>query len=167
MLALPDYLYFDFPYTRNPRERGYYWGSQATDEYKVFSLAPENLPQNAEVFGDRDGNPFEVTSAGAAPSIEGIQGQAWGEVMRNGQLLEYMVYPRLLALAERAWHKADWELPYAAGVRYKLGDTHHVDTAALERDWAGFATVLKQRELPKLERAGIGYRKPTFTLTGE
>ncbi|MBF3542581.1 hypothetical protein ISG10_33595, partial [Burkholderia pseudomallei] len=44
---------------------------------------------------------------------------------------------------------------------------HHVDTAALERDWAGFATVLKQRELPKLERAGIGYRKPTFTLTGE
>ncbi|MCD4521467.1 beta-N-acetylhexosaminidase [Burkholderia pseudomallei] len=167
VLALPDYLYFDFPYTRNPRERGYYWGSQATDEYKVFSLAPENLPQNAEVFGDRDGNPFEVTSAGAAPSIEGIQGQAWGEVMRNGQLLEYMVYPRLLALAERAWHKADWELPYAAGVRYKLGDTHHVDTAALERDWAGFATVLKQRELPKLERAGIGYRKPTFTLTGE
>ncbi|MCS6492626.1 beta-N-acetylhexosaminidase, partial [Burkholderia thailandensis] len=71
------------------------------------------------------------------------------------------------ALTECAWTKADWELPYGAGVRYKLGDTHHVDTAALGRDWAGFATVLKQRELPKLERAGIGYRKPTFTLTGE
>ncbi|RQP36450.1 family 20 glycosylhydrolase [Burkholderia ubonensis] len=167
MLALPDYLYFDFPYTLNPRERGYYWGSHATDEYKVFSLAPENLPQNAEVMGDRDGNPFEVTSAGPAPRLEGIQGQAWGEVMRNDRLLEYMVYPRLLALAERAWHKADWELPYAAGVRYKLGDTHHVDTAALQRDWAGFATLLQQRELPKLERAGIGYRKPTFTLTNE
>ncbi|OJA95275.1 family 20 glycosylhydrolase [Burkholderia ubonensis] len=167
VLALPDYLYFDFPYTLNPRERGYYWGSHATDEYKVFSLAPENLPQNAEVMGDRDGNPFEVTSAGPAPRLEGIQGQAWGEVMRNDRLLEYMVYPRLLALAERAWHKADWELPYAAGVRYKLGDTHHVDTAALQRDWAGFATLLQQRELPKLERAGIGYRKPTFTLTNE
>ncbi|KWD80103.1 family 20 glycosylhydrolase [Burkholderia ubonensis] len=167
VLALPDYLYFDFPYTLNPRERGYYWGSHATDEYKVFSLAPENLPQNAEVMGDRDGNPFEVTSAGPAPRLEGIQGQAWGEVMRNDRLLEYMVYPRLLALAERAWHKADWELPYAAGVRYKRGDTHHVDTAALQRDWAGFATLLQQRELPKLERAGIGYRKPTFTLTNE
>ncbi|MET5011934.1 beta-N-acetylhexosaminidase, partial [Burkholderia pseudomallei] len=59
------------------------------------------------------------------------------------------------------------ELPYAAGVRYKLGDTHHVDTAAVERDWAGFSTVLKQSELPKVERAGIGYRKPKFTLTGE
>ncbi|MBY4830838.1 family 20 glycosylhydrolase [Burkholderia dolosa] len=167
VLALPDYLYFDFPYTLNPRERGYYWGSQATDEYKVFSLAPENLPQNAEVIGDRDGNAFEVTGTGAAPRIEGIQAQAWGEVMRNDTFLEYMVYPRLLALAERAWHRADWELPYTAGVRYKRGDTHHVDTAALQRDWAGFATLLKQRELPKLDRAGIGYRKPTFTVTGE
>lgn len=165
VLALPDYLYFDFPYTLNPRERGYYWGSQATDEYKVFSLAPENLPQNAEVMGDRDGNAFEATGTGPAPRIEGIQGQAWGEVMRNDTFLEYMVYPRLLALAERAWHRADWELPYAAGVRYKRGDTHHVDTAALQRDWAGFATLVVQRELPKLDRAGIGYRKPSFTVT--
>ncbi|WP_137962463.1 family 20 glycosylhydrolase [Burkholderia sp. 4M9327G5] len=165
VLALPDYLYFDFPYTLNPRERGYYWGSHATDEYKVFSLAPENLPQNAEVMGDRDGNAFEVTGTGPAPRIEGMQGQAWGEVMRNDTFLEYMAYPRLLALAERAWHRADWELPYAAGVRFKRGDTHHVDTAALQRDWAGFATLLTQRELPKLDRAGVGYRKPTFTLT--
>lgn len=167
VLTLPDYLYFDFPYTLNPRERGYYWGSHATDEYKVFSFAPENLPQNAELFGDRNGNPFEVTGTGGAPRIEGMQGQAWGEVMRNDRLLEYMVYPRLLALAERAWHKADWELPFVAGVSYKLGATHHIDMAALDLDWAGFATVLKERELPKLERAGIGYRKPTFTLTGE
>ena len=167
VLALPDYLYFDFPYTLNPHERGYYWGSHATDEYKVFSFAPENLPQNAEVFGDRNGAPFSVTSTGDAPRIHGMQGQAWGEVMRNDRLLEYMVYPRLLALAERAWHEADWELPYTAGVTYELGVTHHVDVAALNRDWAGFATVLKARELPKLARAGIGYRQPTFTLTGE
>ncbi|HTH76467.1 MAG TPA: beta-N-acetylhexosaminidase, partial [Trinickia sp.] len=80
--------------------------------------------------------------------------------------LEYMVYPRLLALAERAWHKADWELPYAAGVSFELGVTHHVNMPALNSDWAGFATVLMQRELPKLARAGIGYRQPTFTLTG-
>ena len=89
---------------------------------------------------------FEVTGTGA-PRIEGMQGQAWGEVMRNDTFLEYMAYPRLLALAERAWHRADWELPYAAGVRFRRGDTHHVDTAALQRDWAGFATLLTQREL--------------------
>lgn len=50
-------------------------------------------------------------------------------------------------------------------MRFKRGDTHHVDIAALQRDWAGFATLLTQRELPKLDRAGVGYRKPTFTLT--
>lgn len=66
VLALPDYLYFDFLYSLDQRERGYYWGSHGTDAFKAFSLAPDNLPQNAEIMGDRDGQPFSVTSAGAA-----------------------------------------------------------------------------------------------------
>ncbi|AVK72193.1 beta-N-acetylhexosaminidase [Cupriavidus necator] len=158
VLALPDYLYLDFPYTRDAHERGYYWASQATDSYKVFSLAPDNLPQNAEVMPDRDGQPFELKSTGPAARIEGLQGQAWGEIMRTDQQFEYMVYPRLLALAERAWHRARWERPYREGERYKLGDTDHVDKSALASDWQGFASVVAQRELPKLKRAGVGYR---------
>ncbi|BAN23128.1 family 20 glycosylhydrolase [Caballeronia insecticola] len=154
VLALPDYLYFDFPYSLDQHERGYYWGSHATDSFKTFSLAPDNLPQNAEIMADRDGVPFEVTSAGPAPHIEGIQGQAWAEVMRNDQQFEYMVYPRVLALAERAWHRAAWELPYRDGERFKLGDTNKVDKAALAQDWAGFMSVVQNRELPKLTRAG-------------
>jgi len=160
ILALPDYLYFDFPYTLDPHERGYYWGSRATDSFKTFSLAPDNLPQNAEVMPDREGKPFEVTSKGPAAHVYGMQGQAWAEVIRNDQQFEYMVYPRLLALAERAWHRADWERPYKEGERYKLGDTDLVDKLALARDWQGFASVVEQRELPKLKRAGIGYREP-------
>ncbi|SAL61764.1 beta-N-acetylhexosaminidase [Caballeronia peredens] len=154
VLALPDYLYFDFPYSFDQHERGYYWGSHGTDSFKTFSLAPDNLPQNAEIMADRDGNPFEVTSAGPAPRIAGIQGQAWAEVMRNDQQFEYMVYPRVLALAERAWHRAAWERPYRDGERYKLGDTDKVDKAALAQDWAGFMSVVQNRELPKLTRAG-------------
>ncbi|WP_321791114.1 family 20 glycosylhydrolase [Caballeronia sp. J97] len=158
VLALPDYLYFDFPYAFDQHERGYYWGSHGTDSFKTFSLAPDNLPQNAEIMADRDGNPFEVTSAGPAPHIEGIQGQAWAEVMRTDQQFEYMVYPRLLALAERAWHRAGWERPYVQGERYKLGDTDKVDKAALAQDWAGFMSVVQNRELPKLTRAGAVVR---------
>jgi len=154
VLALPDYLYFDFPYAFDQHERGYYWGSHGTDGFKTFSLAPDNLPQNAEIMADRDGNPFEVTSAGPAPRIEGIQGQAWAEVMRTDQQFEYMVYPRLLALAERAWHRAAWERPYAQGERYKLGETDKVDKAALAQDWASFLSVVQNRELPKLSRSG-------------
>jgi N-acetyl-beta-hexosaminidase len=51
---------------------------------------------------DREGKPFELTSTGPAARIDGMQGQAWGEIMRTDQQFEYMVYPRLLALAERA-----------------------------------------------------------------
>ena len=134
VLALPDYLYFDFPYALDPHERGYYWASRATDSYKTFTLAPDNLPQNAEVMPDREGKPFELTSTGPAARIDGMQGQAWGEIMRTDQQFEYMVYPRLLALAERAWHRANWERPYREGERYKLGETDHVDKLALARD---------------------------------
>ncbi len=158
VLALPDYLYFDFPYAFDQRERGYYWGSHATDSFKTFSLAPDNLPQNAEIMPDRDGKPFEVTSAGPAPRIEGIQGQAWAEVMRTDQQFEYMAYPRLLALAERAWHRAAWERPYVQGERYKLGDTDKVDKAALAADWAGFMSVVQNREMAKLTRSGAVVR---------
>lgn len=158
VLALPDYLYFDFPYSRDPHERGYYWGSRATDSFKAFSLAPDNLPQNAEVMPDRDGKPFELASKGPAPRIEGIQGQAWAEIMRTDQQFEYMVYPRLLALAERAWHRAEWERPYQEGERYKLGETDLVDKAALAADWHGFISVIEQRERTKLERAGVALR---------
>ncbi|OHX16335.1 family 20 glycosylhydrolase [Chromobacterium sphagni] len=160
VLALPDYLYFDFPYELNPREHGYYWASRDTDSYKVFSFAPDNLPQNAEVMPDRQGQPFAVSSSAAPAQYAGIQGQAWTEVMRTDQEFETMVYPRLLALAERAWHKAGWERPYTVGETYQLGVTHLVDKDALNRDWQQFAAVLGWREAPKLERAGIAYRLP-------
>jgi hexosaminidase len=113
---------------------------------------------------DREGKPFELTSKGPAARIEGMQGQAWAEIIRTDQQFEYMVYPRLLALAERAWHRAGWELPYREGERYKLGETDHVDKLALARDWQGFASVVEQRELVKLKRAGVGYRPQPLML---
>ncbi|UGA40600.1 chitobiase/beta-hexosaminidase C-terminal domain-containing protein [Chromobacterium haemolyticum] len=70
-----------------------------------------------------------------------------------------MAYPRLLALAERAWHRAGWERPYRQGERYQqLGVSHLVDRTALNRDWQQFAAVLGWREAAKLEGAGIGLR---------
>ncbi|UTH74572.1 family 20 glycosylhydrolase [Chromobacterium sp. IIBBL 290-4] len=160
VLAMPDYLYFDFPYELNPREHGYYWASRDTDSYKVFSFAPDNLPQNAEVMPDRQGQPFAVTSSAAPARFAGMQGQAWGEIVRNDATFEQRVYPRMLALAERAWHQAAWERPYKVGETYQLGMTHLVDKAALNADWQQFAAVLGWREAPKLERAGVGYRVP-------
>lgn len=70
-----------------------------------------------------------------------------------------MVFPRVLAAAERAWHRASWENRYQVGVEYSQ-QTTRVNQKALTADWNRFANVVGQRELAKLEKAGIDYRLP-------
>lgn len=159
-LSNPDYVYMDFPYEVNPNERGYYWGTRFSDEAKVFSFAPDNLPQNAETSVDRDGNAFAAKSDKPWPGAYGISGQLWSEVQRTDAQVEYMIFPRALPLAERAWHRADWEQDYQAGREFQGGKTHFVDTKALAQDWLRFANLMGQRELAKLDRAGVAYRIP-------
>lgn len=156
----PDYVYFDMPYEVNPNERGYYWATRFSDEAKVFSFAPDNMPQNAETSVDRDGNHFSAKSDKPWPNVHGISGQSWNETVRTDEQMEYMIFPRVLPLAERAWHRASWEQDYQAGREYIGGETHHVDTKALSTDWQRFANIMGQRELAKLDKAGIAYRLP-------
>ncbi|MDT8894138.1 beta-N-acetylhexosaminidase [Halomonas sp. I1] len=160
VLSNPDYLYFDMPYEVNPHERGYYWATRFTDTRKVFSFSAASLAQNAETSRDRDGKTFAAESQPAWEGALGLSGQAWSETVRTEAQMESMVFPRLLALAERAWHRADWERDPVAGLTYEGGVTEHVDRQALMSDWQRFANLLGQRELPRLEAAGIGYRLP-------
>lgn len=159
-ISNPDYVYFDFPYEVDPMEPGYYWGTRFTDERKVFSFAPDNLPQNAETSVDRDGNAFSSGSAKLWPGAHGLSAQVWSEVVRTDEEMEYRLFPRIISVAERAWHKASWEQDWQPGREYKGGETHYVDTAALAKDWQRFANVLGQRELAKLDAAGIAWRVP-------
>lgn len=156
----PDYVYFDMPYEVNPSERGYYWATRFNDEEKVFSFAPDNMPQNAETSVDRDGNHFSAKSDKPWPGVHGISGQSWNETVRTDEQMEYMIFPRALPLAERAWHRASWEQDYQAGREYRGGETHLVDIKALDTDWQRFANIMGQRELAKLDKAGIAYRLP-------
>ncbi|MBI0250121.1 chitobiase/beta-hexosaminidase C-terminal domain-containing protein, partial [Yersinia pestis subsp. pestis] len=156
----PDYVYFDMPYEVNPSERGYYWATRFSDEAKVFSFAPDNMPQNAETSVDRDGNHFSAKSDKPWPGVQGISGQSWNETVRTDEQMEYMAFPRVLPLAERAWHRASWEQEYKAGREYKGGETQWVDTQALSTDWQRFANIMGQRELAKLDKAGVAYRLP-------
>lgn len=156
-----DYLYFDMPYEVDPKENGYYWASRATDTRKTFSYSPLNTAQLAEVFPDRDGKPWSDTSPGPefAQQVRGIQAQLWSETTRNGEMVEYKMFPRLLALAERAWHRAEWELPLKEGQEFSA-ETRFVDKEALAADWAGFSAALGHKELYKLDLSGVGYRVP-------
>lgn len=157
IVAVPDYLYFDFPYEADPKERGYYWATRFTDTQKVFNFAPENLPQNAETSVNRDGNGWSATGSDNADPFIGMQGQLWSETVRTPEQFDYMIFPRLLALAERAWHTADWEIDYAPGVAYS-STSNRTDRQALADDWTRFANALGQKELFKLDAAGIQYR---------
>ncbi|WP_162062291.1 beta-N-acetylhexosaminidase [Vibrio taketomensis] len=159
VVSNPDYVYMDMPYEVDPQERGYYWATRATDTRKMFGFAPENMPQNAETSVDRDGNGFTGKGTVEAKPFYGLSAQLWSETVRNDEQYEYMVFPRVLAAAERAWHKADWENDYQVGVEYSQ-NTNLVDKQARTEDYNRFANVIGQRELAKLEKAGIDYRLP-------
>lgn len=160
VISNPDYVYLDFPNEVHPQESGYYWGTRFSDERKIFSFAPDNLPQNAETSVDRDGNAFAAKSDKPWPGAYGLSAQLWSEVVRTDQQMEYMIYPRLIAVAERAWHRAGWEQDYQQGREYKGGETHQVDVKALHNDWVRFASLVGSRELAKLDKAGVQYRLP-------
>lgn len=160
IISSPDYVYLDFPYEVNPLERGYYWGTRFNDERKIFSFAPDNLPQNAETSVDRDGHYFSAKSDKPWPGAAGLSAQLWSETVRTDEAVEYMLFPRMLAVAERAWHRATWEQDYQAGRSYHGGQTRWVDQQALRQDWQRFANILGQRELAKLDKHGVGYRLP-------
>jgi len=154
VLSHGTHLYFDHPHEAHPDERGYYWAARYTDNAKVFGYMPDDVYANAD--RTRSGaviNDLEALVGRALPALEkpenilGIQGQVWTETIRTAQQLEQMVYPRLLPLAERAWHKASWEGPAPDGAK-RLAD------------WQQFASLMTQKELPRLSKAGVQYYLP-------
>ncbi len=171
VLSLPDALYFDFPYEAAPFEHGNVWAARRIDERKVFEFMPENLPAHAGVWTDSFSRPLQIDDRPTADhqplqrgrSFAGMQGHLWTETVRSVEQAEYLLYPRLLALAERAWHRAGWEVPYRSeGARYGA-DSGHFDAerrAARGRDWWRFAQILGGKELAKLERSGVFWRLP-------
>lgn len=167
VLSMPDSLYFDFPYEPDPKEGGYYWGSRYTSLQKVFNLMPGNLPAMAEVYKttiEHDLVIDDATPLKQGVQWAGIQGQLWSETIRSDDAAEFMIFPRMLALAERAWTTPDWEPEYNyQGQKYSSETdvfTEQMEKARNE-DYNAFITALGKRELSKLDKVGISYRVPT------
>lgn len=81
--------------------------------------------------------PTDLTEEQAAHVI-GTQANAWTEVMDSPRVLDYMVFPRLAAVAEVAWSP----LP-----------------APAERDWADFERRM-EAHYARLDALGVEYRPP-------
>ncbi|RYZ92778.1 MAG: beta-N-acetylhexosaminidase, partial [Moraxellaceae bacterium] len=154
ILSPGTHLYFDHPYEANAEERGYYWATRYSDTEKVFGFMPDNYYANA----DRTNAGAPITNLEALVGRElpplkkpenmvGMQGQVWSETIRTPEQLEQMIYPRVMALAERAWAKGDWE-----------GDKPNLQ--ARKQSWAVFANTLTAKELPKLAASGASFYLP-------
>ncbi len=168
VISSPDVLYFDFPYEASPKEHGYYWASRHTNTEKIFQFMPDNLPVHAEFWLDREDKAYVAddtkTPLDKGQTFLGIQGQLWSENTRTDQMSEHKVFPRLFALAERAWHLPTWAVPYNyQGSEYSQETNTFTSDMEKQRDenWRLFANALGKKELTKLELAGIDYRLPT------
>lgn len=152
-------LYFDLAYAKDPQEPGYYWAG-FVDTRKPFVFAPFDLFKSAEI--DLMGNLMDPEASFAnhvrlmesgRRHILGIQGQLWGENAKGRERMEYLVFPKLLGRAERAW---------AAQPAWATIEDHAERNAHLARAWNRFANALGQRELPRLDYlyGGVRYRLP-------
>ncbi len=112
-----DYLYFDH-YQGDPAEEPLAWGGYTPLE-RVYQFEP--VPDSL--------------TAEEARHVLGPQANMWTEYVPTEAQLEYMVFPRALALAEVAWSPRE------------------------RKDWTSFTARLPAA-LSGLDRAGVRYRMP-------
>lgn len=152
-------FYFDMAYYKAFPEPGLYW-SNFLDVDKPFSFIPYNLFKNANVdmFGrKRPPSYFEdmvhLTEKGKA-NIMGLQGLLWAENLVNADRLEYMMLPKLLGLAERAWAPAPAWASEEDTAQYRQ---------RYKEAWSRFINKVSKSELPRLDHyhSGYDYRIPT------
>lgn len=158
VLCNANNLYFDFAYSKDPQEPGFYW-SGLVDTRKPFELVPFNIIQTATV--DIMGNPLdpetyedhEKLTVEGSKNVLGLQGQLWSETVKGPEMLEYYLFPKMIGLAERAWAQdPEWSgLPKRS---QRL--------ASLEQHWNIFANRVAQKELVRLDHLwnGVNYRIP-------
>jgi len=150
-------FYLDMAQHKTYDEPGYYWGG-FTDLEKVYRFIPYDYLKNAI---GADGKLVALSTYSGKQrltdygkeNIAGLQGSLWGETLKGPQQMEYMLLPRLTAIAEKAWAgENDWAI-----------ETDTAKSSALySKGWSQYNAVLGLRELPRLDylNGGYNYRIP-------
>ncbi|WP_247651875.1 family 20 glycosylhydrolase [Chitinophaga eiseniae] len=156
-------FYFDMAYMKSFDEPGFYWGG-FVDVDKPFYFIPFDYYKNQKV--DGRGNPVtpelfvgkdRLTGFGAS-NIPGIQGLLWSETVTSSDRMEYMILPKLLGLAERAWAQ---DPAWATEKDATKADAMYAQA------WSVFSNVMGKREMPRLDyyEGGFNWRIPTAGAT--
>jgi hexosaminidase len=131
-------MYFDMAANANPEEHGVNWGAYV-DLDTVYDFIPFDIMKDASE-AERIGKD-RLTDYGRR-HVRGIQANLFAETARDPARIDYLVMPRLAALAERAW---------AADPAWAT-TADPAEAAALHRAaWSGFVNALGQRVLPRLD----------------
>ena len=149
-------LYFDMAYNRHPAEPGLTW-SGTVDTKDAYGFEP--LDMFVVATNDVYGNPLDKQYLesrvrllpDSTHNIKGLQGQVWSETIHSRAAMDYMIFPKLLGLAERSWApQPDWARSMTENERAN----------AFEQAWCDFANRTGQVELPLLDVLfeGIQYR---------
>jgi hexosaminidase len=151
--------YFDMAYVKDYYEPGFYWGGYV-DVDKPFYFIPFDMYKNAKE--DGQGRPLpagtfvgkdRLTEYGRQ-NIVGIQAALWSETVKTPAQQEYLLLPKLLGMAERAW---------APNPAWAVEKDDAAATRQYQQAWSNFANIVGKKELPRLARlnGGYQYRIPT------
>jgi len=158
VLSFVTNFYFDMAYQNHFRDPGFSWGG-FIDMEKPFRFKPFDYLSNVNtdylerpLNRDMISRTEKLTDYGKR-QIAGIQGLIWSETVKTPERLEYMLLPRLLALAEKAWSPTpQWE---------EEGDTE-LSCKYYHQDFSRFLRT-SGREMKRLDTylGGYSYRVPT------
>ncbi len=156
------YMYLDF-YQADPRTQPYAIGGH-TPIKKVYSYNPI---------------PVDSLTAGEQKHIVGVQANVWTEYMMDEDHLEYMIFPRALAVAEVGWSPQEirsWDdfkkrvnanLPVLAAMdinAFKLSNEIEV-TGGIDYNKKEISTMLDAEKYPVEIRYTTDGTTPTATST--
>nr|CAB3252656.1 putative beta-hexosaminidase [Phallusia mammillata] len=157
IVSSATHFYFDHPQEPDPEEIGLFWATRYSDDKNVFGFVPDDLFANAKIGGgsvpftdeEHDRIRYQHAKLERPENVVGMQAQLWSEMVRDVAVAHSQLFPRLIAFAERAWHRAEWEQDDTRKMRYLK-----------YQDWSEFANVVGYKEFPRLKAKGIKYRIP-------
>jgi hexosaminidase len=158
VLAPVGSMYMDMSTNPNPDEPGVNWNDYVELD-KVYDFIPfdmlKNLDEAARI--GKDG----LTDYGKR-RVRGLEATLFTETVRDPARIDYLVMPRLLAVAERAWAP---DPAWATEADPARAEAQH------RAAWSGFVNALGRRVLPRLdlEQPGLAYRiaPPGLLLDGD
>ena len=149
-------FYMDMAYNGHPDERGLDWGGYV-DESVSFSMLPFSIYSSLRT--DGAGNPIDldaaekgktVLTAEGRKNILGVQGQLFAETIRSFNGVEYLLFPKIMGLAERGWNA------YPAWEELRGAQEQQAFNKAL----ALYYEKISDMEMPYWARNGINFRLP-------